>query len=433
MNIQNTTRGTNSLVQQSQVPSSGATAPSGRAQIGPWWQATLAALPTFIITRLIFTLLTYFGGILFSVPNYSTEPLAFSDILYKWYRWDAIQFLDIADPNQGYTDLEHAAFFPLYPSLVQLVSRTLHMDPLLAGMLISNLAFFGALVVLYRLTTIEFDTDTAKRTILYIAIFPTALFFFAAYNESLFLLFLLLSFYCLRRGHWWMGGLFGGLATLTRSIGLLLAIIFICEFLRQRLPTLRTAWQERNGRHLVRQMIGLPAILLIPLGLGIFAFGLERSFHDPLAFIHAQQQWRTGLTAPWVAITESFRVLFHNSLYTFTSAHLLIDLGALLLFLALMLLCFFGPVRLARGQWTFALFGLLALLFAVIFPAIPAAGGAAYDPLSSTQRFVLEIFPGFFVLARLGRRSWFHHGYLLLALPLLAFLVLQFLTGHWTV
>jgi len=49
------------------------------------------------------------------------------------------------------------------------------------------------------------------------------------------------------------------------------------------------------------------------------------------------------------------------------------------------------------------------------------------------DRYVLEIFPAFILLARLGRNSWVHQTYLLFALPMLTFLVLQFLTGHWTV
>src|SRR6266700_5821145 len=42
----------------------------------PWWQATKAVLPVYLITRLVFLLLTYFSGILFFVPNYSTEQLS---------------------------------------------------------------------------------------------------------------------------------------------------------------------------------------------------------------------------------------------------------------------------------------------------------------------------------------------------------------------
>ncbi|MBV9231339.1 MAG: glycosyltransferase family 39 protein [Chloroflexi bacterium] len=405
--------------------------PSWRALIEPWWKATLAILPVFLITRLIFLLLTYFGGVLFFVPNYWTGQLTWQSVLYTWYRWDAIRFITIA--TKGYISLDYAAFFPLYPSLEQTLSRLLQLDILASGMIISNVAFFGALIVLYRLVETEFDKDTARRTALYLAIFPTALFFFAAYNESLFLFFMLLCFYTMRRGSWWLAGLFGGLATLTRSLGLFLAIIFLFEFIRQTFPSLRKAWQEKQTRQLLRLLSDLLAALLIPLGLGVYAYGLYRHLGDPLAFSHAQASWRESLTTPWAAPLMGLKTVTHQSLFTFASPHILIELTALGLFLVLLVLAFVGPERFARDQWIFILFGLLALVFALIFPGVPSAPGVPYDPMPSMQRFVLEVFPGFIMLARLGRRPWFHQGYLLLALPMLTFLTLQFMTGHWTI
>ena len=244
---------------------------------------------------------------------------------------------------------------------------------------------------------------------------------------------MLLSFYTLRRGQWWLAGVFGALATLTRSIGLLLAVIFVYEFLRQQLPELRRQWNEKQTQPLLRSLGSFAAVVLIPLALGVYAYGLKISMGDPLAFSHAQAQWRTGLNFPWVAPLRALKFLFQHSIFTFTAAHMIIDLTALGLFLVLMVLCFFGPVRFERHQWAFALFGVLALIFAISFPSIPVPGGLLYDPIASTERFVLEIFVGFIILARLGKRPQFHLAYVFLALPLLAFLTLIFMTGRWLV
>ena len=62
------------------------------------------------------------------------------------------------------------------------------------ALLVSNIAFFGSLLVLYDLTIREFSEPVARRAIVYIAIFPTAFFFFAPYSESLFLLLSLVAF-----------------------------------------------------------------------------------------------------------------------------------------------------------------------------------------------------------------------------------------------
>jgi Gpi18-like mannosyltransferase len=396
-----------------------------------WWKATLVALPVFLMTRFIFLLLTYFGGVLFFVPNYSPEHLSFHNILYNWYRWDVVRFATIA--TNGYVSLEYAAFFPLYPALERALSVLFGGNILVTGMVISNLALLGMLIVLYRLVEKEFDSDTARRTILYISIFPTALFFFAAYNESLFLFFMLLCFYALRCRSWWLAGLCGGLATLTRSIGVFLVIIFLYEFTRQIFPRLQQALRDRQLRQVLPLLSGLPAVLLIPLGLGIFAYVLDMRLHDPLAFVHAQLHWHESLSAPWKAPLTAIKSIIQLSPFTFAVPHDIIDLTAFVLFLILLLLCFVGPERFARDQWTFALFGLLALISSVLFPGIPGTGNIPYDPLPSMQRYVLEIFACFILLARFGRRSWFHQTYLLIALPLLTLLTLQFLTGHWTI
>jgi Gpi18-like mannosyltransferase len=289
------------------------------------------------------------------------------------------------------------------------------------------------LIVLYRFVEMEFDSDTAKRSILYLSIFPTALFFFAAYNESLFLFFMLLCFYTLRRGSWWLAGLFGGLATLTRSIGIFLFVIFLCEFARQVLPQLRQDWQNKQRVHGLLLLAGLPAALFILLGLGLYGYALSLRFGDPLAFLHAQAHWHEGLSLPWVGPIIALKSIIHLSPYTFAVPHDIIELTALGLFLILMMLAFVGPERFKGNQWTFVLFGAMALIYALIFPGSPSPNRIPYDPLPSMQRYVLEIFAGFIVLARYGRRAWFHQSYLMLSLPMLAFLVFQFITGHWTV
>src|SRR6266852_820969 len=321
------------------VESMGTKQPGWRAGLTPWGQAALVVLPAFLLTRFIFLLLTYFGSVLFTMRNYSYQAVPLSSVLRSWYHWDVISFENIA--TRGYVYRDNAAFFPLYPLLEREVSALLHIhtNVFLGGMLITNLAFLGALIVLYRFVEVEFDRATARRETLYLAVFPTALFFFAAYNESLFLFFMLLSFYAMRRRSWWLAGLFGGLATLTRSIGLALFVIFCYEFIRQEFPLLRGAWRDKQRFKVLTLLSGLLAALLIPLGLAIFAFYLNLRLHDPLAFSHVEAQWHLGLSAPWYAPVVAIKAMLSFSPFTFSTAHNMIDLTALLLFATLLLLC----------------------------------------------------------------------------------------------
>lgn len=404
---------------------------SWRDLVLPWWKATLAVLPTFLVTRFLLLLLAYFGGVLFIAANFSPSPVSYHDLLAAWNQGDEANYIAIA--TDGYTKAQQALFFPLYPALMRSLYPLFHHSMLAAGFFLSNLAFFGALIVLYRLVETEFDHDTARRSVLYLAIFPTALFFFVVYSDSLFLLLILLSFYMLRRGSWWLGGLFGALAALTRFEGVFLFVIFLFEFARQRGPQIRQEWSGKQGLERVRPLTGVLASLLILLALVIYASALNTLFGDPLAFIHAQAQQSAGFSFPLLGPLVALKDIVRQPHTSFVVAHSILDFSALLLFAGLLALCFFGPERLARKQWTFALFGLLLLLYALSFPGSASAHGSPYDALPSMQRLVLVIFPGFILLARLGRRIWFHQGYLLLALPMLAFFVLQFITGHWIV
>ncbi|GAC1649563.1 MAG: hypothetical protein NVS4B12_18710 [Ktedonobacteraceae bacterium] len=400
---------------------------SWRDILQPWRKATVSVLPTFLLTRCIFLLLAYFGGVLFTVSDFSSIPVSYHDLLANWNRGDVTSYLAIA--TDGYTKPDSTVFFPLYPTLIRLLAPLFRHSMLTTGFFLSNLAFLGILIVLYRLVETEFDRDTAKRATLYLAIFPTAFVFFVAYSESLFLFFVLLAFYTMRRSLWWLAGLFGVLATLTQFAGIFLFVAFLCEYVRQMGPQIRQAWHTQSPVQCVRSMGSGLAGLLIPLALALYFSALHSIFNDPFVFIHAQAQHSAGVGAPFLALNA----IVSQPHFSFIVSHALFELTALVLFGALMLLCFFGPERLAKSQWTFAVFGILLLFYASLFSGASGASGVLNEPLAFIPRLVVSIFPGFIILARLGRHAWFHQSYLLLALPLLAFFVLQFLTGHWLI
>jgi len=91
-------------------------------------------------------------------------------------RWDAGWFERIA--RDGYRpDDASAAFFPAYPLAIRGVASVLLLSETDAALVVSNLAFLGALIVLFALTTFEFSIDTARRTVLLLALFPVSFFF----------------------------------------------------------------------------------------------------------------------------------------------------------------------------------------------------------------------------------------------------------------
>ena len=377
----------------------------------------------FVATRLLLIAVTYTGYILFPVPPhvYPVQPVDVVGLLTSWNHWDAVHFTQIA--QYGYQNIFDTAFFPLFPLLIKGGALLIGNQGYIAiGMIISNLALLGALFVLYQIATDMLGEQVGRRTILYLCIFPTAFFFFAPYNESLFLLLSASTFLALRRQKWWLAGVLGLFAALTRSAGVLLVFPYLYELW---IATKGVADEEQTIISKVwRSLPRLLPVALIPLGTLIYAFYCWRVFHDPLAFSTVQSHWDRQLTVPGVGIVHALGELFFIQPFgSFYEVHILLDLFAMVGFILLAVL---GWRRL-RSSYTLWI-GLL-LFYTLISPAIHQA-----DALVSTQRFVLEMFPGFITLAALGIKHPRLHQALMITFPfLLATMAVLFVLNRWMV
>src|ERR671935_845675 len=188
-----------------------------------------------------------------------------------WARWDSVFFIRIAE--HGY-DKTSAAFGPLYPGLVAVLGRVFFGHYVLAGIVISLAAALGAFLLLYRLAEERLGASGAVRTVLYLAVFPMALFLQAVYSESLYLLLALAAFAAAERGRFFGAGILSGLTVLTRVAGVAL------------LPALAVlAWRNRDRR---RALAGLA--LAVPVA-AIYPLVLWQQVGDPWAFWNAQDEW----------------------------------------------------------------------------------------------------------------------------------------------
>jgi Gpi18-like mannosyltransferase len=366
----------------------------------------------FGISRLLLVLTSYVGFVLFNVAKYASASVGVGNLLQSWNQWDAKWYLGIA--QQGYQDVTQTAFFPLYPLLIHLGTLPFgDASAYVVGMVVSNLACFGVLWTFGALAAREAGPAVASRAVWYLAFFPTALFLFAPYNESLFLLFAITCFLALRRERWWLAGALGLLAALTRTAGVFLVLPFAAEYLGQR------AWQWRKLR------TDALALLLIPAGLGLYAWYCWARFGDPLAFSHAQTHWDRLLSAPWTGLWRQVVGVWQAAPASFFQVHDLLDLAATLF---VILLLWLGWRRLPLS---YSLFTLALLATMLLFPG---GGSTGYlDPLASNQRFALEVFPAFLTLGLLVRRPTTHQVLLVVFSALLAVLTLVFISGRWLV
>jgi hypothetical protein len=320
-----------------------------------------------------------------------------------WARWDSDWYLLIA--QEGYADAPSStpAFFPLYPGLVAALGRLLAGHYVLAGVLVSLAACAVAFVLLHRLALERLGVEGARRAVLYLAIFPTALFLGAVYSESLYLALALGSFLLAERGRFLGAGALAGLAMLTRPVGIAL------------LPALAVlAWRSSDRR---RALLGVGAAL--PLA-AIYPVLLELWIGEPFAPLRAQEgiweralSWAGPLGGLWAGIAalgdaDPARTLALN----------VQQLAFTLLFLAL------AAIAWRRFGAPYALFALGSL-------AIPLSFPAERFPLLSMSRFGLVVFPLVLALAALGARKRLHEAIVAVSSLLLGVAVVQWALWQW--
>jgi hypothetical protein len=323
---------------------------------------------------------------------------SFTDV---WARWDSAFFLQIAE--HGY-DRASAAFYPLYPALVAVIGRVLFGHYVVAGIVVSLAAAAGAFLLLQRLAEERLGVDGARRAVLYLALFPMALFLQAVYSESLYLLLVLAAFVLAERGRFAGAGVVAGLAILTRVTGLAL------------LPALALlAWRSRDRtRSLAGVALALPVAAVYPLV-------LWQQIGDAWAFVHAQERWHRHLSAAgplggiWDAFTNWVPPGADHSHAIAVNVEALVALALL--------------VALAVIAWR--RFGAPYGLFAAVSIAIPLSLPSDRWPLLSMPRFGLVIFPVFLALAALGGRPRLHTAIVAVSSLFLGIAVAQWALWQW--
>jgi hypothetical protein len=323
---------------------------------------------------------------------------SFTDV---WARWDSVFFLRIAE--HGY-DRASAAFYPLYPGLVAGLGRAFFGHYVVAGIVVSLAATLGSFLLLQRLAEERLGLDGARRAVLYLALFPMALFLGAVYSEALYLLLVLAAFVLAERGRFAAAGLVTGLAILTRLTGLAL------------LPALAVlAWRRRDRpRALAGLALALPVAAIYPLV-------LWQQIGDPWAFFHAQERWHRHRSAAgplggiWDAFTNWVPPGADHSHAIAVNVEALVALALL--------------VALTVVAWR--RFGAPYGLFAAVSIAIPLSLPSDRWPLLSMPRFGLVIFPIFLALAVLGGRPRVHTAIVAVSSMFLGIAIAQWALWQW--
>jgi hypothetical protein len=395
-----------------------------------WRAVAKRAAGIWLVTRLAVVAVSYYAGAYFNGgrfgPVVHDSPVVGLDprsYLYLWYHWDAIWYIRLA--NYGYAAYPSgAAFFPLYPLLIHLVTVVIgSQHALLAAMIISNLAALGAFIGLGMFAAQEAGLDAATRSIRLLAAYPLAFFLTAGYGDGLFIAFAVFALFFARRGKWWWAAGFALLAGFTRITAVILVLPLLWEYGRQHDWWRNGAWRAwlRQPRA-IAELIALA--VAVPVSIGIFVLYLWGLFGDLLIIPHMEARvWGHRDTWPWISLKLAVHDLRVTPFGSMAEAHMLFDLVPVLIFGTLTVLL------LRRMPVAFSLYMIGLLGLSLVSPITSINN----EPFLSFGRYLLAAIPMFLVLGIWARRPWLDTLLVATGFGVQAILLMQFFAHRWII
>ncbi len=325
-------------------------------------------------------------------------------ILGIWNRWDAVNYLKIA--QTGYTgtgeDRFLIVFFPLYPLLVAVCNFVVR-DILISGFIISGIASIVLALVFRELVRMDHSERTAKLAVLFLFIFPTSYFLHIPYTESLFLAITVGCFLAARKRFWFIAGILGALSCLTRINGLILIPALAFE-----------VWEEYGEiKRFNRRWLFLLLIFA-----GIFAY-LSLNYlvtGNPLMFMTYQREnWGRYIRVPWEAVWGLIKVIVSdpkasNAQMQGVQELLFVSIGLFAIAL--------GWENLRKSYRVWMILNWLLFISTSYALSIP--------------RYTITLFPIFILMALAARRHWWLNLiFIVWSTLFLSLFITQFVRGWW--
>jgi hypothetical protein len=292
---------------------------------------------------------------------------------YRLLRWDSGWYAEIISHGYRYGrgEVPTTVFYPLYPLASRAVKLLFCIDRWVALLLVANVAALVAALLMTKFVKDELGKEIALLSLALFCFFPSSLFLSAGYTESLFLVFVLLSFILLTQERFVLAAVMAGLATGTRSTGIVMLPVILWEMgFRNNLP-----WPRLLARMTLCGILAMSGLLVYMVYLGM-------KFGHPLAFVTGQEHWHHGMFLDQFVSAVTLRPFVDFDWKTG---------GWFLCFLALTIWSF------QRLRFSVSLFALGALMLPYLTLGITA----------SMNRYLLMCFPAFMCMGILCKaRPW---------------------------
>ena len=305
-------------------------------------------------------------------------------LLTPWYSWDVWYYVEIV--RNGYQPGSPTAnFHPLYPWISALLATVIR-EPLLSLLLVSSIATLLLIIVFYRLATLDCNDEQARHATALLLCWPASVALFLPYTEALFLLLSVYCFFAARQQRFWLAGLAGALATLTRQQGLFLV-----------LPLAWEIWEasDRQWSSAAKKSLSL---FLIPAAYALWVFyrsvainDVHPDFSSIQNFLHTVMlspsiydvNDKHVILPPWLTIWRGLSAFWRREVLPYAFIDLIVSTG----FIALLVLSW-RYLRTSYRVYCIAIV-LVSLSFYV----------ADENPFLALPRHLLPAFPVFIGLA----------------------------------
>lgn len=363
-------------------------------------------LSIIVIGRLGLFMLAYAGLAL--MRGYDSDPTTWELFgenrwLNGWTRWDAGWYKDIAELGYAiaprFDEQRNVVFFPLYPLLIRAV-RTLTHHTGMAGLIVSNLCFVIALLLLYRLILRQYGQEIAKASLILVSVYPFSFYYSAMYSEALFFVLTVAAFTFGHRSQWLLAALMAALASATRFIGVTIGIGLLVLYLEE------IEFQIKRIRPNVLWLA------LSPMGFVAYLIYLAYAFNNPFIFATGRyvEGWEANSAGELVGALQGAMSVSA----ILTGNFMLLNLAGLALTILMVVLVVHKrrELPMAYVVWTIA------------YVVVAGLGG-----WHNLGRYTMPVFPIYLALALMLKRQ--EALFAVVYLSTLALALLTILYTHW--